>query len=78
MAEVDIEISSRMARAITDLAVRHYGDNSMVSQQRVVEAALKWSLKKRVFQKPQIIWHVEEGSDEVYNILMKEDEDAKS
>ena len=46
MAEVDIEVSEEVARAVSDLAMRHYGDNSMASQQRVVEGALRWILDK--------------------------------
>jgi len=46
MAEVDIEVSDEVARAVSDLAVRHYGDDSMASRQRVVEGALRWALDK--------------------------------
>jgi len=44
MKYVEIEVSDKVARAISDLAVRHFGDNSMVSQQRVVKASLLWDL----------------------------------
>lgn len=46
MQHVDIEVSDEVARAVSDLAVRHYGDNSITSQHRVVKAALQWVLSK--------------------------------
>lgn len=43
---------------------------------RLIESALRW-LERRLLQKPWIIWDVEEGGDEVYKILMKEDKDGE-
>lgn len=46
MQYIDIEVSDEVARVVSDLAVRYYGDDSMTCQQQVVKAALRWDLDK--------------------------------
>lgn len=46
MQYIDIEVSDDVARVVSDLAVTHYGDNSLRSQQRVVKEVLRWDLDK--------------------------------
>jgi hypothetical protein len=57
MAEIDIEADDDLVEGVKRLAVRHYGDDSEASQQRVVESALDM----------RILWaHLGEGGkDEI-------------
>jgi len=68
MQDFDIEVSDEVARAVSDLAVRHYGDNSMTSQQRVVKAALRWALDK---PSPKITFDLEPDASLLVDIRWK-------
>lgn len=65
MVRIDIEVSEKVANTVCDLAVRHYGDSSIASQQHVVETALRWSLSKETTKitfdmKPEV-WPLNNG-----------------
>lgn len=65
MERVDIEVSEEVANAVSDLAVRHYGDSSIVSQQHVVETAVRWALgresTKITFDMKPEVWPLYNG-----------------
>jgi len=78
MARLEIWVTKQLMQRLRAFAKKQHGDGHRMALAQVVEAALRWWLKKRLLHRLAIIWDVEEGGDEVYKILMKEDKDGES
>lgn len=63
MANLDISVDDKLDEGISRLAVKHYGDDSEASRQRVIETALVM----------RILWSrsVKEGQQETEEALTK-------
>ena len=77
MARLKVWVTKQLMQRLRALAKKRYRDSHRTALAKVVEAALRWWFNKRLPHRPEIIWHVEEGGNEVYKILMKEDKDGK-
>ena len=78
MARLEIWVTKQLMQRLRAFAKKRHGNSRQMALAKVVEAALRWWFEKRLPHKLAIIWDVEEGGDEVYKILMKEDKDGES
>jgi len=78
MARLETWVTKQLMQRLRVFAKKQHGDSRRVALAKVVEAALRWWFAKRLPHRLEIIWHIEEGSDEVYKILTKEDKNGES
>lgn len=78
MARLEIWVTKQLMQQLRAFAKKQHGNSRQTALAKVVETALCWWFEKRLPHRLAIIWDVEEGSDEVYKILMKEKKDGES